>query len=356
MGGAEVHSVALSREMRRAGVDVTLVFIEDAESLLSRLSAEQLPHRDVGFRRGRDILRHPRRYAREVARAGPDGAILTTCGFMGATLRVGGYSRPIVAVEHGEILRAQHYARLRHSLWYAARVAAKWSDSTEVAVGNFTYEQMCRRPHTPSTHTIYNGVDLEEFRPVASGSQRIDGNCVIAFAGRLIPGKGADYLIEAIAHLRSSRFAKLVVAGEGPDRPRLESLAHSLGVSEIVDFVGVLDDMPAFWRECDVVAVPSAEFVEACPLTPIEAMASGKPIVATRNGGIPELVSDGETGTLTPPGDSAALADALACYIDSSELRASHGAAGRARVTQYFDIRECAQAYLRIFEGLANSS
>jgi glycosyltransferase involved in cell wall biosynthesis len=99
--------------------------------------------------------------------------------------------------------------------------------------------------------------------------------------------------------------------------------------------------------------IPSAEFTEACPMTPLEAMASGKPVVASRNGGLPEIVVDGQTGFLVPPADGPPLAQALARYADSSELRRSHGAAGRARVSQDFNIVSCAQAYIDLLGEIA---
>ena len=89
VGGAEVHSVALANQMRRMGVEVTLVYIEHPGAFAARLLEEDIPYRTLGFGRGREVLLHPRRYAAEVGRAGPDGALLTTCGFMGAALRAG---------------------------------------------------------------------------------------------------------------------------------------------------------------------------------------------------------------------------------------------------------------------------
>jgi glycosyltransferase involved in cell wall biosynthesis len=177
-----------------------------------------------------------------------------------------------------------------------------------------------------------------------------DRECVIAFAGRLIHGKGANYLIEAVAH--STRPLRLLIAGDGPERQRLESLTRSLGLGERVNFMGLQHDMPAFWRLCDVAVVPSAEFIEACPMAPLEAMACGRPVVATRNGGLVELIVDGKTGVLVPPGDKVKLADALDRYAESGELRIAHGVRGQARVAQHFNIKSSALSYLEIFSGL----
>jgi glycosyltransferase involved in cell wall biosynthesis len=354
VGGAEVLSIALADCMRELGVDATIVFIEEPRPLVDRLISKKIPYRCLGLNRGRDVLRHPRRYAEEVARAGPDGALLVTCGFMGSALRMGGYRGPIVGVEHGDILdlEAQLEPRIRRMLHWVARVSGAWADDLEVAVSDFILERLRERPHTSSLR-IYNGIDPGEYLPASRPSEDArGGDCVVAFAGRLVHGKGHDYLIEALAHSISRQTARLVIAGDGPERSRLESLAALVGVRERVEFLGLRHDMPAFWQACDIAVVPSAEFIEACPMTPLEAMASGKPVIATLNGGLPELVADGKTGMLVPPGDAVALGSALDAYMDNAQLRLSHGFAGQKRIADSFHIKLCAQQYLDLFDGL----
>ncbi len=353
IGGAEVHSLALAKQMRNMGSNVTMVFIESPQPLAARFSAKHVPHRSLGLGRGRDVLRRPRRYAAEVADAGPDGALLLTCGFMGAALRAGGYRGSIVAVEHGDILRAKLQSRPQQALWCVGRAAGAWADNIEVAVSDFILEQMRRYPHTREGRRIYNGVDPSQYAAAGVRASSTTADCVVAFAGRLIRGKGADYLIEAIAQLESTRAIKLRIAGEGPERPRLECLAQSLGLGHTVEFLGLTHDMPAFWHMCDIAVVPSSEFIESCPMTPLEAMACGKPVIATRNGGLPELIMDGVTGTLVPPGDCSGLAVALTRYATSKSLRLSHGASGQVHVTENFHINRCARAYLDLFDELS---
>jgi glycosyltransferase involved in cell wall biosynthesis len=351
VGGAETHSIALAEQMRRLGAAISIVFIEQPGALAGRLSDMPIPYRSLGLSRGRDVLRHPRTYAAEVARAGPDGALLMTCGYMGAALRAGGYAGPIVGVEHGDILEAEHYPQPRRALWRLARIGGAWADDVEVAVSDFTLGHLREHPHTGAGRRIYNGVDPDRYAATNDAGNRDE--CLIAFAGRLVRGKGPDYLIKAVTSLRQAHPIRLVIAGEGPERPRLESLARSLGLDQVVEFAGLRHDMPRFWQRCDIAVVPSAEFLESCPMTPLEAMASGKPVIATRNGGLPELVVDGVTGTLVPSGDAAALAKALAAYVGDEGLRLSHGASGRLRVIESFSINRCAAAYLNLFDEFA---
>jgi glycosyltransferase involved in cell wall biosynthesis len=352
IGGAEVLSVTLAEQLRRRGVEATVVFIEGSEPLGSRLDELGLPHRTVGLRRGRHILRHPVRYAREVAQAGPDGALLVTCGYMGGALRLGGYRAPIVAVEHGDVL----YEKRRRPLRWCARRAGAWADDVEVGVSEFIVGWLTAEPHAKEVRCIYNGIDLEvpgtpAAQPGESGGR--PDRCALAFAGRLVFGKGADYLLQALAATATSAQTPLTIAGEGPERARLESLARELGLANSVTFAGLAHEMPRFWRQCDVAVVPSAEFVEACPMVPLEAMAAGKPVVATENGGLPELVVDGETGTLVPPEDPAALARAIDRYATDGELRRRHGDSGRRRALEMFGIGRCADEYLELFRRAA---
>jgi rhamnosyl/mannosyltransferase len=351
IGGAEVLSAALAEQFRRRGVEATVVFIEGPEPLGGRLDELGLPHRSVGLQRGRHVLRHPFKYAREVAEAGPDGALLVTCGYMGAALRLGGYKAPIVAVEHGDVLYEKRRRPLR---WWCARRAGAWADDVEVGVSEFIVGWLTADPHADEVRCIYNGIDLNEpaapSRPSRSAGTA-DG-CAVAFAGRLVFGKGADYLLQALAESRNSAQTHLTIAGDGPEGPRLESLARELGLSSSVTFAGLAHEMTKYWRTCDIAVVPSAEFIEACPMVPLEAMAAGKPVVATDNGGLPELVVDGVTGAVVPPGDPVALARAIERYAGDRELRERHGRAGRARVIEKFGIERCAGEYLEIFRNL----
>jgi len=147
---------------------------------------------------------------------------------------------------------------------------------------------------------------------------------------------------------------ELLIAGDGTERARLESLAHSSDARQSIHFVGQLDDMPSFWRKADVVVVPS-EITESFSMATLESMACAKPVLATRNGGMPELVVDGVTGTVVPRADANVLAQALVTYAARPALRLAHGAAARARAIERFHIDDCARAYLDLFGELTTS-
>jgi glycosyltransferase involved in cell wall biosynthesis len=166
---------------------------------------------------------------------------------------------------------------------------------------------------------------------------------------RLVPGKGVDDLLIASTSILG-QGGRLRIAGDGSERTKLEVLAMQLGVRSQVEFLGWVVDPNAFWSSCDVAVVPSHELVESFGLAALEAMASGRPVVATRNGGLSELVAEDEVGLIVPPGDTGALAAALQRYMDDAGLRTAHGLAARTRSEARFDIRRCARSYLALFD------
>jgi glycosyltransferase involved in cell wall biosynthesis len=267
-------------------------------------------------------------------------------------LRIGGYRRPIVAMEHGFLLMMDAMApgwRLARRL--ERRLSAPFVD-VEVAVSDFMLERILRLRGEPRAVRIYNGVSVDS-RPDLSGEAEHDGTLTFAHAARLIDGKGTDTLIEAFARSEARRSSRLVIAGDGPERSRLQHLAESRGVGERVKFAGIVADMVGFWSACDVAVLPSSSFVESFGMVAVEAMSLGKPVVATRNGGVPEVLG-GEAGIVVDPGDPAALARALDRYAADGDLRHEHGARGRRRCEEMFSIEGCAAAFGRLFAELGD--
>jgi glycosyltransferase involved in cell wall biosynthesis len=353
VGGAEVLNAKLAEHLRQLGADVTIVFVGTPWPLAERLSRTDIPYCSLGFGRGRNVLRHPRQYATAITRIGTDGALLVNRGYMAAALRAGGYRGPIIAVEHGSLLfDTQGRFTPRRLLQQIGRVTGAWTADAEIAVSDFMLDRMRQYAHADLTGRIYNGIDLGVYRPAVASVPDRAPNLVVGFAGRLVAGKGADHLIRAIEEVGRRIPAKLLIAGDGPERSRLESQAQELGVASKVEFLGVVDDMPSFWRQCDIAAIPSDTWVESFSMVTLEAMSCGKAIVASRAGAIPELIVDGTTGTLVTPGDVSALAGALVFYAEHPELRNKHGLAARARAVERFHIEACARAYLDLFAEL----
>ena len=171
------------------------------------------------------------------------------------------------------------------------------------------------------------------------------------FVGRLAGIKGIPVLLRALAGLAPTcPEARLVLVGDGPERQEIEAMAAGLGVSDRVAFRGYLSqaEVAAELARADVFVLPS--FAEGVPVVLMEAMASGVPVVATRVAGVGELVEDGVSGRLVPPGDPIALQTALEALLSDPDGRARMGQAGRRKVSAEFDIRKEAARLDALFD------
>jgi glycosyltransferase involved in cell wall biosynthesis len=127
-------------------------------------------------------------------------------------------------------------------------------------------------------------------------------------------------------------------------------LVTHLGLERYVVFAGTTLDIPTFWAGCDVGVFPTNEWIESFGLAAVEAMACGKPVVASRAGGLAEVVHDDTTGLLIRPGDIESLEQALRRYALDETLRALHGRQARQACEKRFDIRDTAKRYLALFD------
>lgn len=198
---------------------------------------------------------------------------------------------------------------------------------------------------------FWNGVDLSRFQPpIVRAENHVP---IIGVAARLAPMKGLEYLIEAVATLQHRGIdCELRIAGEGPLRNSLSALAESLGVSDRVSLLGKCREMCRFYKSLDVIALPSVS-TEGLPLSILEAMATGLPVVSTRVSGIPEAVLDGETGILVSPRDARALADGLEPLLLSPDMRKRMGRAGRLRVESEFSFERMFMQVTELYSNLA---
>lgn len=204
-----------------------------------------------------------------------------------------------------------------------------------VAVSHGTGRQLARSVAGERIRVIHNAIETSRFRecgaesgPVSEHTRRI----VLAVA-RLHGRKGIHHLLEAARQVPDAVF---LIAGEGPERQRLEESAARLGISDRVRFLGTRADIAGLLRSCDVFVLPS--LFEGLPVSVIEAMAAARPVVATDIEGTDEIVVDGKTGCLVPPADPGALARAITGLLHDPDRAARLGAAGRARVDALFSV------------------
>jgi glycosyltransferase involved in cell wall biosynthesis len=196
-------------------------------------------------------------------------------------------------------------------------------------------------------HVVRCGVDLGQLRP---GPAPTEGPLRILSVGRLHPIKGHRVLLEACRRLSDRDVAwSLVVVGDGPERGALERLAGDPALGDRVRFLGALphEQVTTHYAAADLLCVSS--FMEGIPIVAMEALAMERPVVATRVGGIPELVRDGREGLLVSPGSSTALADALAELAADPSRRREMGLRGRERLTGAYLLEDSARAMRDLF-------
>jgi len=174
---------------------------------------------------------------------------------------------------------------------------------------------------------------------------------VVAAAGQLIPRKGHQYLLQAVAGLRR-RYPqlKLIIFGEGYLNNQLRAQATSLGLTDIAQFAGFRDDIDTFAPCFDLFAHPA--LAEGLGVAALKAAAAAVPVVGFSAGGMIETVVDGKTGLLVAPEDADALAAAIARLIDDPQLRAKLGEAGRERMQKEFSIATMADKHVALYESL----
>lgn len=216
-------------------------------------------------------------------------------------------------------------------------------------------------PQHRVTH-ICNGVDIQRFAP--RRGQRTDigppgliaaNAFVVGTVGRMQTVKDQITLARAFVRLLTQRpelrnHVRLVMIGDGPLRVECQRILKEGNVAELAWLPGERDDIPTIIRAFDLFILPS--LAEGISNTILEAMASGVPVLATRVGGSPELVSDGKTGTLVPPGDTEAMANAMCFYVTNPSVAGQYGQAGRACVEERFSMDAMIRQYLAVYDNV----
>lgn len=217
----------------------------------------------------------------------------------------------------------------------------------------------------PRATVIHNAIDATRFDGVDARAERLrlspDDGCLVGLVGRVGMQKGQEILLEAMRDVvRDTPGVRIALIGGVLDRnfdalERLRALAASTGLAERTTIDGYTVDVAPSLAAMDVVVQPSTR-ADSFPTTVLEAMASGKPVIASDNGGSREMVVHGETGFIVPTGDVAALAAAIGTLVRDPALRARMGAAGRARVAAEFGPARFREGYLREYRALCASA
>ena len=262
---------------------------------------------------------------------------------------------PAIHTYHGHVLQGYFGRVQQRAFLEIERVLAKRSDALIAVSPEIRDELLDLGVGSASQyHVIPVGIDLEPYLAATSRQHRLHAAMnippeipVIAVVGRLVPIKDHETLFRALQRLGG---AHLAVIGDGELRSHLERRAAELGISERTRFLGWVTDLPELVADARLVALSSRN--EGTPLALIEAMATGRPVVATHVGGIRHLVEDGVSGLLCPAGDDQALAAAIASVLDNRGLAERLGDQGRCIAKSRFSCETMVAAHRDLYADL----
>ncbi|MEK7754582.1 MAG: glycosyltransferase [Acidobacteriota bacterium] len=359
-GGTEMQALHLVRVLVSAGCRVTVVcYYEHDASVADEFRSTGAEVRIMGLRRTDGLLHLVRRLLVVLREVKPDIAHVQ---YVAPGLA------PIIAVRLAgvrQVFATVHqpgrpYGRKpRMLIRLAARLCDRFSCvSSAVAESWFGARRNGRR-----ILTICNAVDTERIGRLAAEAPgagvaealALDGKAVIGVVSRLRREKGVAVLLEAMRGvLERVPNAILLVVGDGPDRPVLEAQAQAAGIAGHVRWLGMLppDETFRLLGLMNVVAVPS--LYEGFGLSAAEAMAAGRPVVASAVDGLVEVVEDGVTGYLVPPGDSGALASKIVELLVNPERAVAMGQVSQRRAREHFSLRRYAVG-IKALHGLSRS-
>lgn len=269
--------------------------------------------------------------------------------FVYAALATRHHAVPLVYTEHGPTQASSWKAR------WLMRLLARRRDRHFVAVAEWIHDLMVRSWGMPRRRTsvIPNGVSAAGMAPPQLRRELAveEDAPLIGIVAGLNPVKDHGVLLEAMVAVRARiPRARLAVIGDGPERARLEQRSSQLGLRDVVHFVGVRPDARRELGDLSVVVLCSRS--EGMSITLLEAMAAGRPIVATAVGGTPELVTNGRTGLLVPAGDAAGLAEALCAVLEDPSRAEALGREARAEFDRRFAADRMIEAYRDLYASV----
>ena len=376
MGGPALHVAYLTAGLRERGYDTTLVagtlargedsmaFVAEGLGVevvsIPELGREISPFRDLfaTFRLAALIRRErPQILHTHTAKAG-------TVGRVAALLA--GRARPPIVVHtfHGHVLRG-YFGPVRSGFfrllerWLAKHTTALVAVSPQVRDDLVTLGVAA-----PEKFTVVRlGIELDE-RVGAEANGREETRrylgippkrFAVGWVGRMTAVKRTDDVLDGFKRLRARGVdATLCLVGDGPDRASLERRAHELGIIRDTLFLGYQEDVGPHYAAFDALVLPSGN--EGTPVSVIEALAAGTPVVATRVGGVPDVVRHGQDGFLVEPGESEAFADRLAQLARDPVLRERLGAAGRTRVLPRYAVDRLVDDVDRLYRALLSAA
>jgi glycosyltransferase involved in cell wall biosynthesis len=374
MGGPAIHVANLAAGLQTRGYQTTLVAGsiargEDSMAFLAErlgvsvVSVPEIQREVSALHDARSVLR-----VAELIRTERPQILHTHTAKAGAIARaaamLAGDARPPVVLHtfHGHVLKG-YFGPGRTAFFRQVEQSLARLSDVLVAVSPEVRNELIELGVAPRRKfaVIRLGIPLEERLGDASAGEdyrRLYGipkdAFVIGWVGRMTGVKATRAVLEIVRAVHDRGVdSVLCMVGDGPDRVRLEEIAHELGIARSCYFVGYQEQIAGYYRLFDAFVLPSVN--EGTPVSAIESLASGTPVVANRVGGVPDVVRDGVDGFLVEAGDAEAAADKLAVLARDEALRRRLGEAGRARVLERYSVSRLVDDVDRLYRSLLDA-
>lgn len=364
--GIVAHYLSIEMVKRRHGVNIFTTSINSKDSF-ERLNGVNIYRYGTNFKIGNgnisfNLLLKPPRHKVDIVHAHSP----SPPSDMAALRYVSKWKVPFVLTYHGDGQEnIGNFIRNTSVSFYNRYVLDKFMSRADVIISpskHYIDESRFLGKYRDKTVVIPNGINIDDFDVLYSRERcreklglPIDSK-IILFVGTLIQHKGHGVLLKAVPKiLKNIPNAKLVFVGDGGMKEELERICKRLNVEKHVKFAGFVGDIskkPLYYRAADVFVLPSTG-PELFGIVNLEAMACGIPIVASKIGGIPDIVKDGENGLLVPPRNSKVLADAIIYLLENEDIREKMGKNGREKVEDYsweMIAEETEKVYLSLME------
>lgn len=370
VGGPAIHTVLLTDLMNRTSYPTTLVTgVEGATEGSMRYLAEERGIEPVVIQElGREIswkddLVTLWKLILLMRREKPDivdthTAKAGTLGRIAAIVALAGRHKRIFHTFHGHVFHGYFSPRKTRIFVRIEQILARFTDRL-IAVSEITKSELIQFDIAPASKiaVIPLGLDLgpfmecEQHRGELKAELRLPPDTIlVGIVARLVPIKDIEAFLTAIQRVRQVHDkVEVAIVGDGELRNALEAQAKALEIADSVHFLGFRKDLPRIYADLDLVALSSLN--EGLPVSIIEAMASGCTVVSTAVGGVPNLIAEGETGFLAPPGDPAALADALLRAIEAKVRWQQIGRRARQQAASRYDVARLVSDMEALYAG-----
>lgn len=363
-GGVEKVVFEVSRRLVRMGVDITVITLNTAMAksfeILEGIKVYRCRPISLTETTGVQLTASPslplkimeicKSEKPDVIHANNRFFFTTVCGVLLKKIM----GKPLVTTLHlGPMLLDRRFLNFLINVY--EKTVSKWiirSSDRIVAVSNAVMKHALSLGASSSkVKVIPNGVDTEEFKPKREFKKA--GIKKIIFVGRLFPNKGVQYLVKAAPMVLAKHHrVEFIIVGRGPMEAELRNMIRRLNVEHAFKFLGIVPSVPEVMSQCDIFVRPS--LTEGMPLTVLEAMACGLPVIASKIPGSSEVVKDGETGILVEVGNSEQLSNAIIRLLEDEDYAERIRARAYEFVKNHYGWDRVAEEYLKTYSDVLN--